>query len=115
MAVLTLSSARAPSGVGVGGGEFIARVPGAVACWGYERWGYWEAIAALPVHQLAVGDVGHAGVAAGLNTFGQGWAAELRLRQGGTTQAGQVLTTASSDSERLDVLLAQSVSRMVAG
>lgn len=72
-----------------------------------------HAIATHPVHQLAVGDVGHAGVAAALNQFRQAWLAELHLRQGGATQAGQILTVAATDAEHLDTLLAQSSSRMM--
>ena len=41
------------------------------------------------------------------------WAGELRLRHRGTEQAGQVLTAAATDVQRLDVLLAQAASGMV--
>jgi hypothetical protein len=72
-----------------------------------------HAIATHPVHQLTVGDIGHAGVAAALNQFREACTAELRLRQRGTTQGGQILTAAAADSERVDTLLAQAATRMV--
>lgn len=72
-----------------------------------------QALGAHPVHHLVSGDVGHAGVAAALNQFRDVWAAELRLRQRGSVQAGRVLTAAATDVQRLDELLAQAASGMV--
>ena len=72
-----------------------------------------HAITTHPVHQLTVGDVGHAGVAVAVNQFRQACTAEFRLRQHGTTQSGQVLAAAAADTERVDTLLAQSASRIV--
>ncbi|ODA90063.1 hypothetical protein ATY41_03300 [Leifsonia xyli subsp. xyli] len=72
-----------------------------------------HAITTHPVHQLTVGDIGHAGVAAALNQFREASTAELRLRQQGTIQGEQILTAAASDTERVDTLLAQAATRMV--
>ena len=71
-----------------------------------------NAIAAHPVHHLAVGDLGHAGVAAALQEFRTAWVAEFHRRKQGTEQAAAVLTSAASDTERLDTLLAQAASRV---
>lgn len=72
-----------------------------------------HAITTHPVHQLTVGELGHAGVAAALNHFREACTADLRLRQRGTAQGGQILTVAASDTERLDTLLAQAATSMV--
>lgn len=72
-----------------------------------------SAIGKHPVHQLAGGDFGHAGVAAAVAAFQKTWAGELMLRQKAAEGASRFLRTAASDTDRVDVLLARAASKLV--
>ncbi|MFF1573797.1 hypothetical protein ACFVWR_13700 [Leifsonia sp. NPDC058292] len=65
-----------------------------------------RAIATHPVHALAGGDIGHAEVAAALESFRSAWSGELRLRDEAAQQAARLLNTAAADTQHLDALLA---------
>ena len=72
------------------------------------------AIRSHPVLHLSVGDVGHAGVAAALNTFRAAWSGELQLRGTATTGSAALLRGAAVDTEQVDRLLAQAAAQLVA-
>lgn len=71
-----------------------------------------SAISSHPMHQLAGGDFGHAGVAAAVTAFQQAWAGEFVLRRRAAESASQFLQSAASDTDRVDQLLARAVSAL---
>jgi hypothetical protein len=71
-----------------------------------------SAISTHPVHHLAAGDLGHTGLAATVNAFRTAWLTELGLRKKAATEAKLLLTSAASDTERIDTLLATAATRI---
>lgn len=74
-----------------------------------------NAIMVNPLHRVHGGDLGHAGVSAALEAFRASWSGEFRLRGSAAQQAAQLLRGAAADTDRVDALLAQAVSRLGAG
>lgn len=65
-----------------------------------------DAVTSHPVRHLTAGDLGHAGLAAALYGFRDAWAGEYALRKKAATEARRLLSTAASDIEHLDRVLA---------
>lgn len=70
------------------------------------------AIGTHSVQRLSPGDLGHAGLAAALTGFQSAWTTELLLRKKAATEAKTLLTTAASDTEHIDRVLATTASRL---
>lgn len=70
------------------------------------------AISNNPLFALSGGDLGHAGLVSALTAFRSTWSTELRLRNRAATDASSLLSTAASDTERVDALLAQAAGRL---
>lgn len=71
-----------------------------------------QIISGHPVREVAVGDVGHEGIAAAVSEFRDAWSAELRRRAESAADAEAVLCCAADDADRVDALLAESASRL---
>ncbi|GAB3128535.1 hypothetical protein [Glaciibacter psychrotolerans] len=71
-----------------------------------------SALKSHPIHQLAAGDFGHAGLAAAVTAFQQAWSGEIRLREASAENTRRFLESAAADSEKADAILAKEIGRL---